>query len=72
MADKCEGASNKEQTKHWDASDQSLLSATLLATPTQRIAWLEEALQLDYATGVLKAREFLSEEEWEAMDSSRG
>ncbi|MBX3318902.1 MAG: hypothetical protein KF890_03405, partial [Nitrospira sp.] len=35
----------------WDASDQSLLSATLMATPTQRITWLEEALQLAYAIG---------------------
>lgn len=67
MANKCEGASHEAQTKDWDASDQSLLSATLLATPTQRMAWLEEALQLAYATGALKPRRFLSKEEWEAM-----
>jgi hypothetical protein len=40
-----------------------------MATPTQRIAWLEEALQLAYATGALKPRRMLTEEEWDAMDS---
>ena len=49
---------------------QSLLSATLMATPTQRIAWLEEALQLAYATGALKPRRMISKEEWDAMGSS--
>ncbi len=67
MADKREMASGEEQTEHWDASDQSLLSATLAATPTQRIAWLEEALQLAYASGALKRRQFISQEEWEEM-----
>jgi hypothetical protein len=62
--------SNEEQTEHWDASDQSLLSATLMATPTQRIAWLEEALQLAHATGALKPRRFISKEEWDAMGKS--
>ncbi|GKS65835.1 hypothetical protein YTPLAS72_31390 [Nitrospira sp.] len=56
----------------WDASDQSLLSATLMATPTQRITWLEEALQLAYAIGALKPRRFISKEEWDAMGSSLG
>lgn len=67
MVDKRKVAAGGRQVKHWDASEQSLLSATLMATPTQRIAWLEEALQLAYATGALKPRRFLSEEEWEAM-----
>ena len=40
----------------WNADDQSLLSATLLATPAQRLAWLEEALRLAYASGALKLR----------------
>jgi len=44
MADRREVTSGEEQAAHWDSSDQSLLSATLAATPTQRIAWLEEAL----------------------------
>ncbi|MBX3301315.1 MAG: hypothetical protein KF693_03790 [Nitrospira sp.] len=70
MADKREVASGEEQTEHWDASAQSLRSATMMATPTQRIAWLEEALQLAYASGALKPRRFISKEEWDAMGSS--
>lgn len=70
MADKRDVGSGQEQTKHWDSSDQSLLSATLAATPTQRIAWLEEALQLAYATGALKPRRFITKEEWDAMGKS--
>ncbi len=70
MADKREGASGDEQTEHWDASDQSLRSATLMATPAQRLAWLEEALKLAYATGALKPRRMLTQEEWDAMGSA--
>lgn len=40
----------------WDAADQGLLDATLSATPAQRLAWLEEALQLAYACGTLQLR----------------
>ncbi|MGE3152866.1 MAG: hypothetical protein AB7G48_04775 [Nitrospiraceae bacterium] len=40
----------------WDADNQKLLSATLLATPAQRLAWLEEALRLAYASGALRLR----------------
>lgn len=58
------------QALKWKASDQGLLSATLMATPTQRIAWLEEALQLAYASGALKPRQFISQEEWDAMGTS--
>jgi hypothetical protein len=70
MVDKRNVGSGEEQTEHWDASDQSLLSATLMATPAQRLAWLEEALQLAYASGALKPRQFLTQEEWDAMGSS--
>lgn len=58
------------QSNDWSASDQSLLDASLAATPTQRIAWLEEALQLAYATGALKPRRIMTQEEWDAMGSS--
>jgi hypothetical protein len=54
----------------WEADDQNLLAATLMATPAQRLAWLEEALQLAYASGALKPRKFLTQEEWDAMGSS--
>lgn len=70
MAENREGVAGDTQAGHWDAKDQSLLSATLMATSTQRIAWLEEALQLAYATGALKPRRFISKEEWDAMGSS--
>jgi len=63
MADKREVTSREEQAAHWDSSDQSLLSATLMATPTRRIAWLEEALQLAHAIGALKPRRMLTREE---------
>ncbi|NOU10230.1 MAG: hypothetical protein HOO98_09470 [Nitrospira sp.] len=49
---------------------ETLFQASLMATPKQRIAWLEEALRLAYATGALKPRKFLTQQEWEAMGSS--
>jgi hypothetical protein len=63
-------SSLKVQPADWNAGHQSLLKATLAATPAQRIAWLEEILHLAYASGALKPRRFLSKEEWEAMGSS--
>jgi hypothetical protein len=54
----------------WNADDQNLLSATLSATPAQRLAWLEEALRVAYASGALKPRRLIGKEEWEAMGSS--
>lgn len=70
MAGKQNDSSAEPRAVKWEASDQSLLSATLMATPAQRIAWLEEALQLAYATGALKPRRFITQEEWDAMGSS--
>ena len=43
----------------WDVAQQDLLAATLAATPAQRLAWLEEALRLAYASGALKPRQFI-------------
>jgi len=54
----------------WNADDQSLLAATLSATPAQRLAWLEEALRVAYASGALKPRGLIEKEEWERMSSS--
>jgi hypothetical protein len=48
--------SQAAQQADWDAADQSLLAATLAATPAQRLAWLEEALRLAYVSGALKPR----------------
>lgn len=55
----------------WTAADQSLLSATLSATPAQRIAWLEEALRIAYASGALKPRKPISKSEWESEGSGK-
>lgn len=70
IADKQAPSSEQGQPVNWQVSDQSLLSATMMATPAQRLAWLEEALRPAYATGALKPRRFLSKEEWDAMGSS--
>jgi predicted nucleotidyltransferase len=49
----------------WDAAQQDLLAATLAATPAQRLAWLEEALRLAYASGALKPRQFIQDRDAE-------
>ena len=69
MADKPTASSDEAQLIDWNAADQNLLSATLSATPTQRLAWLEEALQVAYASGALKPRRLIEKEEWEKMGS---
>ena len=53
----------------WNADDQSLLAATLSATPAQQLAWLEDALRLEYARGALKPKRLIEKEEWEGMSS---
>ena len=50
MADKPELSSGEAQAGNWQAGDQNLLASTLAATPAQRLAWLEEALHLAYAS----------------------
>lgn len=68
MADGSTGLS-EAHPEGWNAEGQSLLAATMAATPAQRLAWLEEALQLAYATGALKPRRLMTKEEWDAMGS---
>ena len=69
MASKPAVSLNVTQPADWNANDQSLLSATLVATPAQRLAWLEEAINLAYASGALKPRQLIEKEEWDAMGS---
>ncbi|MBM4126374.1 MAG: hypothetical protein FJ247_03365 [Nitrospira sp.] len=45
--------SSETPRSEWTALDQRLLDATLSATPAQRLAWLEDALRLAYASGAL-------------------
>ena len=40
----------------WDGARKELLRSTLAATPAQRLAWLEEVLEIAYRAGALKAR----------------
>jgi hypothetical protein len=53
-----------------ESPDQVFLEAMRLATPTERIMWLEEALRLAYASGALKPKRLIEKEEWEGMSSS--
>jgi hypothetical protein len=37
----------------WEGAREQLLQSTLAATPEQRLAWLEEALELAWRAGAL-------------------
>jgi len=37
----------------WEGAREQLLDSTLAATPAQRLAWLEEMLELAYSAGAL-------------------
>ena len=41
----------------WDEVKEAELDDTLRATPAQRLAWLEEALQLAWKAGAIKRHE---------------
>jgi hypothetical protein len=70
MPNKPAVSSDVVQLADWNADAQNLLSATLSATPAQRLAWLEEALRVAYASGALKPRRLIEKEEWDVMSSS--
>jgi len=40
----------------WEGARRQLLEATLAASPAQRLAWLEEMLELAYRAGALGAK----------------
>ena len=40
----------------WKGARRQLLETTLAATPAQRLAWLEEALELAHRSGALARR----------------
>jgi hypothetical protein len=40
----------------WKGTRRQLLESTFAATPAQRLAWLEEALELAYRSGALARR----------------
>lgn len=37
----------------WEGARRQILTSTLAATPAQRLAWLEEMLELAYRAGAL-------------------
>ncbi|HRB16832.1 MAG TPA: hypothetical protein PK224_13635 [Nitrospira sp.] len=61
--------SNVTQPEGWNAADQNLLVAALSAMPAQRLAWLEETLHLAYASGALKTRALITQDDWGAASS---
>ncbi|CBK43067.1 protein of unknown function [Nitrospira defluvii] len=69
MANESSSTSDVTQSTDWNADNQNLLAATLSATPVQRLAWLEEALQLAYASDALKPRSLITQRDWDATSS---
>ncbi|MEM7587075.1 MAG: hypothetical protein AAF560_27045 [Acidobacteriota bacterium] len=59
----------KREAQDWDATwegnERSQLEASLAATPSQRLEWLEEALELAYASGALPRRPNEQDATWE-------
>ena len=69
MTDTSNSSSGSASGDGQPASDQGFLEAMRLATPTERIVWLEAALRQAYASGALEPRRFIGKEEWEATGS---
>jgi len=40
----------------WEGARRQLLESILAATPAQRLAWLEEALEIAHGAGALRPR----------------
>ena len=70
MTDTSNSSSGSASGDDQSASGQTFLEVMRLATPTERIVWLEEALRQAYASGALEPRRFIGKEEWEATGSS--
>ena len=53
----CDGAAARTRrwVGTWAEVEQAQLETMLAATPAQRLAWLEEAMRLAYASGALRA-----------------
>ena len=69
MTDTSNSSSDFASGDDQPASDQTFLEAMRLATPAERVVWLEEALRQAYASGALEPRRFIEKEEWKAMGS---
>jgi len=51
MAERAESADHWDAT--WEGARRQLAESALAATPAQRLAWLEEMLELAYRAGAL-------------------
>ena len=69
MADTSHSSAGPDSENDQKSPDRTFLETMRVATPTERVVWLEEALRLAYASGALKPRKLLTQEEWEAMGS---
>jgi hypothetical protein len=47
---------DRDADEAWDDARRAWLDRVLEATPAQRLAWLEQAIELAYRTGALPAR----------------
>ena len=54
-ADDASASGNQRWVVTWADVEQAQLESMLRATPEQRLAWLEEAMRLAYASGALGA-----------------
>jgi hypothetical protein len=54
MADRRRDDRSEQPT--WESSRRELLELTLAATPEQRLAWLEEVLEIAHQVGALRPR----------------
>ena len=56
MSDTGRVASAAWKTVTWDGNRDALLDSTRAATPAQRLAWLEDAIEIAYRAGALRNR----------------
>ncbi|HSL82800.1 MAG TPA: hypothetical protein VLF66_08485 [Thermoanaerobaculia bacterium] len=63
---KLRGPGTEDWKAGWEDQEANRLEASLAATPAQRLAWLEEAIELAWATGALP-----SEAGWEQTESRK-
>jgi len=53
MTDSDETSGNEWKADDWESARRRALTIALGATPAQRLAWLEEAIRIAYASGAL-------------------
>jgi|GEM_PF-4134149 len=46
-------SSSTDWSADWESQEEATLRASLVATPAQRLEWLEEAIEIAWASGAL-------------------